>query len=78
MMNNKPLVLQDIFLNQARKEHTPVYVRMLDGLELDGTVRGFDSFTVILDCSDGTQQMLYKHAIAAVQQQNSMPYRQQA
>ena len=63
---NKPLVLQDIFLNQARREHTQVAVRMMDGLEIGGTVKGFDSFTVIIDGEDGGQRMLYKHAIAAV------------
>lgn len=62
---NKPLILQDVFLNQARRERTPVVVRLMDGLELYGTVKGFDSFTVILDDNAG-QSMLYKHAIAAV------------
>ncbi len=63
---SKPLVLQDIFLNQARREKTPVVIRMMDGAELSGTVRGFDSFTVILDDEIIGQSMLYKHAIAAV------------
>lgn len=63
---NKPMILQDVFLNQARREHTPVSVRMMDGMEIAGTVKGFDSFTVILDDTVGCQRMLYKHAIAAV------------
>ena len=47
----------------------PVFVRMLDGLQLSGIVRGFDNFTLIIDGSDGKQSMLYKHAIAAVMPQ---------
>jgi len=39
---------------------------MLDGAQLKGTVRGFDSFTVILDDDGGASQMIYKHAIASV------------
>ena len=66
MTNNRPIVLQDIYLNQARRERIPVTVKMVDGGQLSGTVRGFDSFTVILEDDDGSAQMLYKHAIAAV------------
>ena len=64
--NNRPIVLQDVFLNQARRERIPVSVKMLDGAQLKGTVRGFDSFTVILDDDGGASQMIYKHAIASV------------
>ena len=63
---SKPFVLQDVFLNAARRERTNVKIRLMDGLELNGTVRGFDNFTVIVDSVDGVQSMLYKHAIAAV------------
>ncbi len=62
----KPLLLQELFLNAARKDKTTVSIRLTDGLEISGTVRGFDSFTVILDGDDGKQSMFYKHAIAAV------------
>ena len=65
-MTNKPIVLQDIYLNQARRERIPVDVHMVDGQRLAGTVRGFDSFTVILDDEEGMSQMIYKHAIASV------------
>ena len=58
--NNRPIVLQDVFLNQARRERIPVSVKMLDGAQLKGTVRGFDSFTVILDDDGGASQVIYK------------------
>ncbi len=58
--------LQDAFLNQVRKDNVPVIVYLVNGVQLKGMVRGFDSYTVILD-SDGRQQMVYKHAISTVQ-----------
>lgn len=61
----KQLNLQDIFLNQARKEKVPVTMYLTNGFQFKGVVRGFDSFTVILDC-DGRQNLVYKHAISTV------------
>ena len=57
--------LQDLFLNQARKEKLAVTMFLMNGFQLRGIIRGFDGFTVILD-SDGKQQMIYKHAISTV------------
>jgi RNA-binding protein Hfq len=61
----KNINLQDVFLNQVRKEHIPVTVYLTNGFQLRGTVKGFDNFTVVLD-SDGKQQLVYKHAISTV------------
>lgn len=57
--------LQDMFLNQARKEKLGVTMFLMNGFQLRGVIRGFDGFTVILD-SEGKQQMIYKHAISTV------------
>jgi RNA chaperone Hfq len=38
---------------------------MMDGTELEGRIKNFDRFAVILD-HDGADQMLFKHAIAAI------------
>ncbi len=57
--------LQDAFLNQARKDNVGVVIHLVNGFQLKGNVRGFDSFTVILE-SPGKQQMVYKHAISTV------------
>ena len=57
--------LQDAFLNQARRERIMVTVFLVNGFQLRGTVRGFDSFVVFVD-SDGRQQMIYKHAISTI------------
>ena len=50
----KILNLQDSFLNGARREKTPVTVFLVNGFQLRGIVRGFDSFVVVLD-SEGKQ-----------------------
>ncbi|QZY56907.1 RNA chaperone Hfq [Crassaminicella profunda] len=57
--------LQDIFLNQVRKEHIPITVYLVNGFQIKGTVKGFDSYTIVLD-SDGKQHMIYKHAISTI------------
>ena len=64
-MNKSSINLQDVFLNQVRKDRLAVTVYMTNGFQLKGYVRGFDNFTVVLD-SDGKQQLIYKHAISTV------------
>lgn len=64
-MNKSAINLQDIFLNQVRKEHLAVTIYLANGFQLKGIVRGFDNFTVILE-ADGKQQMVYKHAISTI------------
>ena len=61
----KNLNLQDIFLNQARKEKIPITVFLTNGFQFKGMVRGFDEYTVIVD-SDGKQELIYKHAISTI------------
>jgi host factor-I protein len=57
--------LQDIFLNGARKNKISVTIYLTNGFQIKGTVKGFDNFTVILDCA-GKQMMVYKHAISTI------------
>ncbi|AOR23621.1 RNA chaperone Hfq [Clostridium taeniosporum] len=64
-MNKQQNNLQDIFLNNARKNKIPVTIYLSNGFQLNGTVKGFDSFTVILDC-DNKQMLIYKHSITTV------------
>lgn len=68
---NKNINLQDVFLNQVRKEHIPVTVYLTNGFQLRGMVKGFDNFTVVLD-SEGKQQLVYKHAISTVSPMKAM------
>ncbi|MBR6376747.1 MAG: RNA chaperone Hfq [Oscillospiraceae bacterium] len=57
--------LQDLFLNEIRKEHQLVTVFLMNGFQMKGVVTGFDSFVVCL-VSEGRQQMIYKHAISTL------------
>ena len=57
--------LQDIFLNRSRTEKFPVTVFLMNGFQMRGIVKGFDSFTVVLD-TEGKQQLIYKHAISTI------------
>ncbi|KAB2954210.1 RNA chaperone Hfq [Heliorestis acidaminivorans] len=61
----KQLNLQDAFLNQVRKENLLVTIFLVNGFQIKGMVKGFDSFTVFLDV-EGKQQMVYKHAISTI------------
>ncbi len=61
----KTINLQDVFLNQARREKISVTIYLTNGFQFKGVVKGFDSFTVILDC-DGRQNLVYKHAISTI------------
>jgi len=64
-VNKTNINLQDVFLNQVRKEHIAVTVYLTNGFQLKGLVKGFDNFTVVLD-SEGKQQLVYKHAISTI------------
>ena len=57
--------LQDAFLNYIRREKIPLTLFLMNGFQLRGVVRSFDSFVVLID-ADGRQQMIYKHAISTV------------
>lgn len=65
MSTNKPINLQENFLNQARKENVPVTIHLVNGFQIKGMIRGFDQFTVVID-SMGRQQMVFKHAISTI------------
>ncbi|WP_449073124.1 RNA chaperone Hfq [Ruminococcus sp.] len=62
---NKNINLQDVFLNQARKERIDVTIFLTNGFQFKGVVKGFDSYVVILEC-DGKQNLVYKHAISTI------------
>lgn len=65
-MNKPQLNLQDTFLNQVRKENVGVTIYLLGGVQLRGNVRGFDSFTILLDSPGKPTQMVYKHAVTSI------------
>ncbi len=57
--------LQDILLNQVRKAKIKVSIYLLNGVRLQGKVRSFDLYTILIE--DGKQQTLvYKHSITTI------------
>ena len=62
---SKAINLQDVLLNQLRKDKIAITVFLTNGFQLKGIIKGFDNFVVILE-SDGKQQMIYKHAISTL------------
>ena len=65
--------IQDAFLNyDVRREKLVVTIRMMDGGELEGRIKHFDRFALILD-QGGTDQMIFKHAIAAIKTRKIVP-----
>ena len=63
--------IQDVFLNYVRREKLTVTIRMMDGSELNGRIKNFDRFAVVIEQS-GVDHMLFKHAIAAIKTPKSV------
>ena len=57
--------IQDVFLNFARREKLAVHIRLMDGSDIEGRVKNFDRFAVIVEVA-GADHMLFKHAIASI------------
>ncbi|MBQ5317672.1 MAG: RNA chaperone Hfq [Oscillospiraceae bacterium] len=62
---NKNINLQDVFLNQVRKDKIPATFILTNGFQFKGIVKGFDSYVVILE-SEGKQELVFKHAISTI------------
>ena len=62
----KPENLQDKFLNQTRRDRTPVTIFLMNGFQLRGYILSFDQFAVLI-LSEGKQNLIYKHAISTIQ-----------
>jgi len=56
---------QDQFLAAARREKSAVTLFLMNGFQLKGIIRGFDSFVLMVE-SEGRQQMIFKHAISTI------------
>jgi len=71
-----PINLQDTFLNQIRKENMLSTVFLINGYQIKGVVRSFDSFTLLLEV-DGKQQLVYKHAVSTIIPMRNINLRQE-
>ncbi|APG25530.1 MAG: RNA chaperone Hfq [Syntrophotalea acetylenica] len=63
-MSKTPFNIQDQYLNQARKERVRVNIIMMSGDKLDGFIKSFDSFCVLIESKGDL--LLYKHAISSI------------
>lgn len=63
-MAKAPFNIQDQYLNQARKERVKLVVSLMSGDKLEGHIKSFDNFSVLIDC--GSDILLYKHAITSM------------
>ena len=68
----KTLILQDIILNTVRRDKTKIVITASNGSKYYGSIRGFDSFTIILDIEEGRQIMIYKYNIISVEGFNAV------
>ena len=57
--------IQDVFLNYARRERVTGTIQLMTGEALEGRIKNFDRFAVIVEVA-GADQMLFKHAIASI------------
>ena len=57
--------LQDLFLNQVRKEKKAVTIYLTNGYQYKGLIKSFDNFVILLE-SDSKQNLIYKHSISAI------------
>lgn len=69
-MTGKGQNLQDVFLNQLRKEKATVVIYLTNGVRLKGIIKGFDNFVVLL--KEANEQLIYKHAISTIVLENDM------
>ncbi len=58
--------LQDLFLAAAARDHERMTLFLVNGVMLQGSVSGFDQFSLVLE-RGGQIQLVYKHAISTLQ-----------
>lgn len=63
--------LQDQFLAAAAREHERMTLFLVNGVMLQGSVTGFDQFSLLLE-RGGQVQLVYKHAISTLQPAHSL------
>jgi len=63
-MAKAPFNIQDQYLNQSRKERIRVAVIMMSGDKMEGFIKSFDNFSVLLDSNGDV--LIYKHAISTI------------
>ena len=57
--------IQDVFLNNVRKDKALTTIYLMTGAKLTGKIKSFDKYSVILE-SNNQDQLIFKHAISSV------------
>lgn len=57
--------IQEVFLNNARKDKTFLTIYLMSGVKLSGKIKSFDKYSVILE-TNNQEQLIFKHAISTV------------
>src|ERR1700748_1679735 len=64
-MSEKNQNVQEVFLNNVRKNKSPVTVFLINGVKLQGIITWFDNYSVLLR-RDAHSQLVFKHAISTI------------
>jgi len=57
--------IQDVFLNNLRRDRALVTVFLLGGVKLTGKIKSFDKYALLLE-TNSQEQLVFKHAISTV------------
>ena len=57
--------IQDVFLNNVRKDKVLTTIHLMTGATLTGKIKSFDKYSVILE-SNNQDQLIFKHAISTI------------
>ena len=63
-MTKAPFNIQDQYLNQSRKERIRVVVQLMSGDRMEGYIKSFDNFSVLMEVQGDI--LIYKHAISSI------------
>jgi host factor-I protein len=56
--------VQDQFINSMRKERVPVTIELITGKTIEGYLKSFDNYCVVVEAD--RLHLIYKHAIANI------------
>ena len=69
-MPKAPFNIQDQYLNQSRKERVKVVVQLMSGEKMEGHIKSFDNFSVLMEVHGDI--LIYKHAICCITSTDGM------
>jgi host factor-I protein len=71
MSTLRPPALQDAYLAEVKRQGVQVIVYLVNGFQLRGLVKGFDSFTIVLEY-EHRSHLIYKHAVSTISPQGAL------